>query len=496
MSKKPNLLLIMCDQLRFDVLGCYGNTLVQTPNIDRLARRGICFDRAYSQTPVCIPARHGLIAGENPFELGLLKNEPLAKEIAHPMPELIRDQGYHTCAVGKMHFEPVRRHYGFDRMLLSEEIPSHIDDDEYLKFLRAQGYGHVLEPHGKRSELYYVPQNSELPEHLHTTAWTGATTCDVIERNRNRPFFIFSSFIKPHPPFDPCAPYDTMYGLDQVPAPMRAEREREPDDYAINVMNDYKVNGIDSLSMEDELKMRASYYGCVTQMDKQIGRILDTLDKCGLTDDTLIVFTSDHGEMLGDHYSYGKRTFYEASARVPLIVSWPAALPQGERNDHLAMLQDIYATFVSEAGGQVPTTCSGLNLLSAIRQPAEPFRERLFGEVGRGRVLKMMMRWGDYKYMYHTNGGKQNLFDLRNDPDEMTDVSRDHPELCAQCRQQMTDYYRSYGLAEALDGDGLMSYDDRKHVPKGYLNQAPKWPATVLDDIDYVDTSAGKNAVT
>lgn len=124
-----------------------------------------------------------------------------------------------------------------------------------------------------------------------------------------------------------------MYALEQVPLPVRREFERTPDDYAIDVMNDYKVNGIDSLTLEDELKMRAYYYGSVSQMDKQIGRILDTLESCGLIDDTLIVFTSDHGEMLGDHYSYGKRTFYEASAKVPLIVSWPTSVPQGERRN-------------------------------------------------------------------------------------------------------------------------------------------------------------------
>ncbi|CAG7615579.1 sulfatase [Paenibacillus allorhizosphaerae] len=482
MSKKPNILLIMCDQLRFDVLGCYGNKQVQTPNIDRLAQRGICFDRAYSQTPVCVPARHGLIAGQHPFELGLLKNERLAKEIAHPLPELIRKQGYYTCAVGKMHFQPVRKHYGFDRMYLSEEIPTHIENDDYLQFLREQGYGHVIEPHGKRSELYYVPQISELPEHLHTTAWTADTTCRVIGNNRNRPFFLFTSFIKPHPPFDPCMPYDEMYNPEQVPKPARKEHERTPDDYAIDVMNDYKVNGIDSLSMEEELKMRAYYYGCVSQVDKQVGRILDKLESCGLLDDTLIIFTSDHGEMLGDHYSYGKRTFYEASARIPLIVSWPAVLPQGERRDHLALLQDIYATLIAVSGGTVPESSSGRNLIPAATKEQEPSRAKIFAEVGRGRVMKMMLRWGDYKYIYHTNGGKQNLYDLRADPDEWTDIAAHHPELCLHCQKEMVEHYRSYGFAEALDGDRLVRYEPKRHEPQGFLDQSPRWPQTVVDE--------------
>jgi len=480
MTKKPNLLLIMCDQLRADALGCYGNTLVQTPQIDRIARSGVAFDRAYSQTPVCVPARHGLISGQNPFELGLLKNETLAKDIAHPLPELLRRQGYATFAVGKMHFHPVRKHYGFDRMYLSEEIPEHFDDDDYLQFLRANGYGHIREPHGKRSEWYYVPQVSELPEHLHTTAWTAETACRVIRNNRNRPFFLFASFIKPHPPFDPCAPYHEMYAPEQVPRPIRRESERIPDDFLIDVMNDYKVNGIDRLTLEDELKMRAYYYGSVSQVDKQIGRILETLESCGLLDDTLIVFTSDHGEMLGDHYSYGKRTFYEASARIPLILSWPAALPQGERRDHLALLEDIYATLIAAAGGTAPSTSCGLDLVAAAQRPEHSLREQLHGIVGRGHGMKMMLRWGHFKYIYHVNGGKQNLFDLQDDPHELRDIAAEHPDLCRRCREEMAEYYRSYGFTDALDGDGLKRLEHRRHVPQGYLDQSPRWPETVV----------------
>jgi arylsulfatase len=256
-NSKPNLLLIMCDQLRADVLGCYGNTYVQTPNIDRLARNGICFDRAYSQTPVCMPTRHALISGMNAFEIGMLENTDRRKEIENPLAKLIRSQRYYTCAIGKMHFAPTREHFGFDKMYLSEEIPTHIEDDEFLLFLRENGYGHVIEPHGKRSETYYVPQVSELPEHMHTTSWTADVTCDVIRKNRNRPFFIFSSFIKPYPPFDPCEPYNTIYRPDEVCLPIRAEEELNPVDRMIETQNDYKVNGIENVSDED-LRMLVS----------------------------------------------------------------------------------------------------------------------------------------------------------------------------------------------------------------------------------------------
>lgn len=481
MDEKPNLLLIMCDQLRADVLGCYGNKFVRTPNIDRLARQGVCFDNAYSQTPVCVPARYGLISGLNPFELGLTDNGRRTREIEHPLAGQIRNQRYFTCAVGKMHFTPVREHYGFDRMFLSEEIPGHLQDDDFLLFLREQGYGHIVEPHGKRSDTYYVPQVSELPEHLHTSAWTADLTCETIRKNRNRPFFLFTSFIKPHPPFDPCEPYHAMYPPDKVPMPVRQESEREPDDTSIDEQNDYKVNGIDSVSDDDVRKIRAHYYGLVSQVDAQIGKILDTLEEYGLSDNTLVIFTADHGEMLGDHYSFGKRTFYEPSARIPFIVRWPRRLPAGERRRQLVHLQDIYATLIDASGGEVPAASSGRSVLPACLNAQTSLRRRLIGEFGRGRRLKFMLRWDDYKYIYHANGAKEQLFHLIEDPFELTNLASQYPELCAQCRRELAMYYQSHGFDEALDGNDLRKFPYERHKPKGFLNQYPKWPSTVLE---------------
>jgi choline-sulfatase len=266
-KKQPNLLLIMCDQLRADVLGCYGNSVIRTPNIDRLAERGICFDRGYSLTPVCIPARHSLIAGQKAFKLGMLQNTHHRHPIMDPLPQRIREAGYFTCAVGKMHFVPTREHFGFDRMLLSEEIPAHIQDDDYLLYLQEQGYSQITEPHGKRSQYYYVPQTSLLPEDIHTTTWTANTASRIIEKNRDRPFFLFTSFIKPQPPFDPCPPYASIYTIDDIPEPQSRETDLHPVDRIIAYQNSYKVNGIQNTTEKQIKEIRAAYYGCVTQID-------------------------------------------------------------------------------------------------------------------------------------------------------------------------------------------------------------------------------------
>lgn len=482
-SQKPNIVLIMCDQLRFDVLECYGPSLVDAPHMNRIAQGGVVFKRAYSQTPVCMPARYGLISGKSPFELGLVDNSRTIKPFSDPLPEVIREQGYYTCAVGKMHFTPTRKHYGFDRMYLSEEIPQHYDDDDYLQFLHKAGYGHVIEPHGKRSERYYVPQSSVLPEQVHTTAWTANETCRAIRRNRNRPFFIFASFIKPHPPFDPCAPYDTMYDPELVPNPICQEQDLRPDDYSIELQNDYKVKGMQHLTPEDIRKIRAHYYGCVSQLDKQIGVILDELDANGLTDNTLVILTSDHGEMLGDHCAFGKRSFYEQSARIPLIVKWPGVLPAGACRDELAILQDIYATAIAASGGEVPGGSSGKNLVSLFTCDQPEWRNKVFAEFGSGKALKLMLRWGNYKYIHHAHGGAENLYDLMLDPDERHNIAASNPDITGNCRLELVQYYSDRGFDEALDPDrrGLKVYPYRAYVPQGYLDQFPSWQTTKVE---------------
>lgn len=479
--QRPNVVLIMCDQLRADALACYGGTFVQTPHMNRIAAQGVAYERAYSRTPVCVPARYGLMSGKAPFQLGLTDNHAGQKTIRNPLPALLKERGYAAYAVGKMHFSPVRAHYGFDRMLLSEEIPEHWADDDYLQFLKRQGRLDVSEPHGKRSDSYYVPQTSELPEELHTSAWTAEQTCRMIRDNRDRPFFIFASFIKPHPPFDPCTPYDRMYDPATVPMPIRDDVEREPIDLSVEVQNDYKVGGADKLSDDEIRRIRAAYYGSVTQTDTQIGRILAQLEALNLRENTLVILTADHGEMLGDHHSFGKRTFYEASNRIPLVLSWPAALPQGESREQFAVLEDVYATILSAAGASLPDGCAGVNLLPSSQDCEAETRGEVYGEFGRGAMLKFMRRWEHYKYTYHTNGGLEALFDLRSDPDELRNIAFEHPELCAESRSRLKEYYQRHDFTEAFENGELKRFEHRKHEPRGFLNQAPRWGNTVFD---------------
>ena len=474
-KKKKNLLLIMCDQLRADVLGCYGESLVKTPNIDRLAARGTVFENAYSQTPVCVPARYGLISGQNPAKIDMWVNKTNVPVVAHPLAEEIRRQGYYTAAVGKMHFFPPRKHYGFDRMLLAEEIPGHIKDDDYLPFLRQNGFGDVTEPHGMRSEHYYEPQVSPLPLDLHSSAWTAKTAAGEVSDNAARPFFLFTSFIKPHPPFEPCPNYAQLYPPEKTHPPVRCAAELSPYDNDIIVQNGYKVGGADKVDDAALGKIRAAYYGCVSQVDEQIGLLLNSLETAGVLEDTVIVFTADHGEMLGDHYAFGKRVYYEQACRVPLIVAGPG-VNSGARQAGLCCLSDVYATLLCAAGAPLPGECDGVDLLPFCKNGKDEIHAQILAGHGQGRARKFMLRFGDYKYLYFENGGREVLFSMAGAREELCDISGENPAAAAKGRSLLIEELKKAGLTQCLENGQLRAFAYEKAAQPGFLNQSPAWP--------------------
>ncbi|HRR29390.1 MAG TPA: sulfatase-like hydrolase/transferase, partial [Victivallales bacterium] len=207
MKRKPNIILIMTYQQRFDTISAYGCKEINTPNIDRIAKQGVVFNKAYAECPECVPARHALISGQHPLRTGVLSNA--VGRLAPNTPTImsvLSNNGYYCQAIGKMHFIPTREKFGFHNMLLSEEVPSSIEIDDYLSYLKSEGYlNYIREPHGMRGHMYYIPQVSPLPKEKHTTWWTTEKSIEFINNIKvaRRPFFLFISYIKPHPPFDP-----------------------------------------------------------------------------------------------------------------------------------------------------------------------------------------------------------------------------------------------------------------------------------------------------
>lgn len=299
---QPNILLIMTDQQRFDTLGAAGNPAIQTPQLDRLCREGVRFAAGYTESPVCVPARATVMTGWLPHRHRVFDNGYRLDPTTPTLMGRLRSAGYVTQAIGKMHFTPKREGYGFSRLWLSEAVPSRIEDDEFLADLHAAGHDYVEEPHGVRHELYYIPQVSQLPEHLHTTAWTARRTVQFLEEQRDSsaPFFCWTSFIKPHPPFDPPVPWHRAYLPTDMPLPVRDQAELAWHTYYHRWQN--RIKWMDTFPDDNLLRtMKAYYYASISFIDSQVGLILDALERLSLRENTLILFISDHGEYLGDH---------------------------------------------------------------------------------------------------------------------------------------------------------------------------------------------------
>jgi len=339
----PNIMLLYVDQMRADAMRCAGNLAIKTPNLDRLAAQGVRFTNAITTTPVCIAARYALLTGRRSGHNGRYGNNNVDPEpCLDTLPALLGHADYLNYSVGKMHFLPKRRHYGFHFRRVMSEIPDWRQDDDYLLFLKERGYGHKREVHGVRNLLYVQPQTSPLPEELHGSTWVGDEIIDFLRLNHNRKFFLWAGWIGPHPPYNAPEPFASMYRLEDMPAPIAPDFD--PDDLPLVMQMQRYYANYENASSERLLRCVALYYAVTSLIDKQVGRILDTLDELGIADDTLLVFTGDHGELLGDYGCVQKSNPRDQAVRIPMIARWPGRLPQGATCDQLVTCTDLLPT--------------------------------------------------------------------------------------------------------------------------------------------------------
>jgi arylsulfatase len=326
-------------------------------------------------------------------------------------------------------------------------------------------------------------------------AWIADETEARIREHEDddRPFFGFVSFSKPHPAWNPSPPYDDLYDPDAMPEPIREDRAVDHLDEKIPAQNyHFWRSRADDTSREVIRTARAHYYGLVTQVDREVGRVLDAVEARDDAENTLICFTSDHGELLGDHHGWGKTSFFEQSARVPFLLSWPAELPAGERYDGLVSLTDIVGIATTAAGD--PDLRDGVDVVGAIRGDCEG-RERLVGTHETPRKTDaftipanatVMVREGDWKYVYAVLGGREQLFDLAADPRETVDLSDDEPDVTARLRDAAAEYLRANDAHEYLDGDALAERPFREmDMGRYHPGQYPSDPAETL--VEYED---------
>lgn len=496
---QPNVLFIMTDQQRFDTISALGNDAIHTPHFDRLVERGISFTNAYSQTPVCVPARYNYRTGREPPVTGCYGNGgPVtdARTIEDRCGEYLARRmcalGYYTFGVGKFHTTPRYADIGYETQHYSEETYRDVDweQDDYARWIRAEHpeYDHVEMLHGERTEMYYMPQTSPLAAEHTVEAWAADRAIEEIRRTEDRPFFGLVSFVGPHPPLAPPVPYNRMFDPRDMPDRSMGDLEVDRADEQLSWMN-HAIWATDDDGTVDDVRRRscwARYYGELSYIDAQLGRILDAVAARDDAEDTLICCYSDHGEHLGDHRAWQKESFFEESARIPFLLSWPSELPADERRDDLVCLTDLFGIATGAAGRT--ELRDGVDVLDAIRGESEP-RQRLIGYYGdpESRQFKLMVREDDWKYVFLANGGRELLFDLATDPNEHQNKRSDHPDVVARLRTYAAETLADRDVTAALDDGDLRerSFEERtlrrieqfNHPVDGF----PTDPADVVD---------------
>jgi arylsulfatase A-like enzyme len=480
MPKQPNILLIFTDQLRADALGAAPNPVIRTPNLDRLAREGVLFTSAFSPSPVCVSARCSLIYGQYPHRTGCADNADAMPVDRPSFIQRLTDAGYRTHGVGKMHFTPDSQALrGWQSRERQEELLNRVEDDDYLQFLHAAGFGHVTDPMGARGEMYYVPQPAPMPAELHPTQWVGDRSVAFIEQTQgDQPFLLWSSFVDPHPPFTPPAPWHKLYRAPLMPLPKLPHQFEALQIHINRVQNRYKFrdNGTDYNLLRC---IKAYYYATVSFIDYQVGRILAALERRGLLDDTLILFTSDHGEFLGDYGCFGKRAMLDAAAHIPLLVRHPQSFVPGTRCDQPVSLVDVMPTFLAAAYLEADETAlSGIDLAQIAQQPAG--NRTVYSQYQHADEGVYMAVNRRFKYVYSAPDRKELLFDRLTDPEETRNqagLTFRRAELEAM-RAGVFAFYRQEGFAEPLSGDSWRLYpqpEEPQDPDAGLLIQDHGW---------------------
>ena len=430
---RPNIVFIMPDQLRYDFLSCYGATFIDTPHIDALCQQGVRYTNAYSEHPVCVPARASLLTGMNAIKTGVLDNGQYLRPDyracgLETWPELLNQQGYYTVATGKMHFYPWEKRFGFQHRIIAEDKLWGFIEDDYYHYLQSAGYSKTsfaALPEYHRNHMACI---SPLPWQYNCDHFVGKETARWIDEYEGEaPFAMMVGFPGPHSPYDP-APEYAQFNLEDMPVPvaanpedthlMRAARRSRSDSPRKPW---YAVQNDEPPTRETYLRQRAYYAGLIAQIDLEVGRIVEALAKKGILDDTVIIFSSDHGDYLGDHGLSGKGSYYEASCHVPMLVRHPALQGAGV-SDGLVTLTDVTATMVGLAGRSIPSYMDA-RPLTGLGLRAEK-REYVFGALRNG----WMLYDGEWKLCKYSRGA--HLFNLRTDPTETHNRARD--PLCAE----------------------------------------------------------------
>jgi len=416
-GSRPNVLFVLVDQHRIDCSGAYDNAQVRTPNIDALASEGTRFNNSFCPYPVCTPSRYSLFSGRYVHEHRGWTNHCTLPPGTETWPELLRAAGYRTGCAGKMHFTPTYLDIGLAQMQLSEQNGPGRWDDDYHRMLRERGLidANDLEDQEKEfrehaREVYWetfgaLPSN--LPEGVHSTTWIGDRTVEVLEGWSGGGNLFVASFIKPHHPFDPPKAWAERYDPEQLDILPGWTDERPEQDVELQ-KGYFPFEGLTTTSLR---RVMAHYYATIQHIDHQVGRMVDVLKRKGIYDNTLIVYTSDHGEYMGCHHQLLKGGYmYDPLVKVPLIVRYPGAVNGGAVSDAMVTNLDLAPTILRQCGVEPSDGMHGNDLA------ASDGRDIIFSESHQG--AQVMARTKTRKLIRHDGVKRSFLYDLEKDPNE------------------------------------------------------------------------------
>ncbi|MEM6820658.1 MAG: sulfatase-like hydrolase/transferase [Verrucomicrobiota bacterium] len=491
MMQKPNILWITSDQQHWFTLGCL-NPEIRTPNLDRLAARGTLFERAYCPNPTCTPTRASLITGRFPSQHGAWSLGTKLDESIPTVGDIFQEGGYDSTLIGKAHFQqllsteefpslesyPLLRDleywkenygpfYGFNHIELAR---NHADEchvgQHYALWMEEKGFDnwrdHFENQWGNKpfdfsdGKPINPPQYGAwtIPEEYHYNTWITERSCARMDHciEKDQPFFLWASYFDPHPPYLVPEPWASMYDPDALTVPdivpsehdqnpihFQMTQEESPDFSAWNEEGGNGMHGFHTHleSKEKRAKNMAIYYGMVSCMDAHIGKLLDHLDAIGQTDNTMVVFTSDHGHFFGQHGLKAKGPFhYEDVIRVPMIAAWPGKIPQGQRSSSIQSLVDIPVTCLKAAGLKPDPWMTGLDQQETWKGSDEHARTATLVEHHHQPTTIHVRTYVDarYKITIYLNTDEGEIFDLENDPGELRNLwrSKKHADLKSQ----------------------------------------------------------------
>lgn len=450
MSNRPNVVVMLSDQLRANCVGCYGNPIIQTPHIDTLAAQGTRFSQAFCQHPQCVPSRASLLSGRYPHTNGAISNHTVIGDHETTMGEYFRAQGYRSIAVGKLHIGENKKQAAFTDTMLCEGQQSDAIDPEclhedYKNWLKKNGYWQDAQKayaiHDTEEYWHNFQANvNPMPTEAYIDSWVGNQSVEYIQnQSHSDPFFMFIGFPNPHVPFDAPEPYASMYDPADLPIPPTFEMDlsNKPPHHLAYKQKGRRIN-YDHL---DETRLRqaiAYYYGSISLVDDQVGKVIQALHESNFLDNTIVVFLSDHGELLG-HYSMLIKSvdaypiLYDVGLHVPLIIR----TPQGAQNhvvDDLVELVDLCPTLLESTGLDLAPEIQGHSQHQALQGNPPYKRDYIFAETGAIKTIRSQT----HKLVYYPGQSYGELYNIEQDPHETQNLYED-PNNQSLRTQMVTD---------------------------------------------------------